>query len=94
VKCSLLCSIALNLSAYKVNNYKNTINIPEIDLKDYRLRKAYLLFLKHKRLRAVEYQLLVGLGRTQSVADLNKLIKQGLIKKVGGGRSQTYIISE
>jgi Fic family protein len=69
-------------------------NIPDIDLDDNRLRKAYSLFLKHKRLRAAEYQLLVGLGRTQSVADLNKLVKRGLIKKVGGGRSRTYIISE
>ena len=68
-------------------------NVPDINL-DHRLKKAYSLFLKHKRLKAAEYQLLVGLGRTQSVSDLNKLVKQGLIKKVGGGRSQTYIISE
>ena len=69
-------------------------NIPTIGLNDHRLKKAYSLFLKHKKLKAAEYQLLVGLGRTQSVSDLNKLVKQGLIKKVGGGRSQTYIISE
>jgi Fic family protein len=69
-------------------------NIPKIGLNDHRLRKAYSLFLKHKRLKASEYQLLVGMGRTQSVADLNKLVKQDLIKKVGGGRSQTYVISE
>jgi Fic family protein len=69
-------------------------NIPDIDLDDNRLQKTYSLFLKHKSLKAAEYQILVGLGRTQSVADLNKLVKQGLVKKVGGGRSQTYIISE
>ena len=68
-------------------------NIPDSNL-DHRLKKAYSLFLKHKRLKAAEYQLLVGLGRTQSVSDLNKLIEQGLINKVGGGRSQTYIINE
>jgi len=68
-------------------------NIPDISL-NHRLKKAYSLFLKHKRLKASEYQLLVGLGRTQSVSDLNKLVKRGLIKKVGGGRSQTYIINE
>ncbi len=70
------------------------VNTVKIDLKDYRLRKAYSLFLKHKRLKAAEYQLLLGLGRTQSVADLNKLVKKSLIEKIGGGRSQTYNISE
>jgi len=34
------------------------------------------------------------MGRTQAVSDLNKLISNGLIKKVGGGRSSTYIVAE
>ena len=68
-------------------------NVPHNNL-DNRLRKAYSLFRKHKKIRAAEYQLLFGLGRTQSVSDLNRLAENGLIKKVGGGRSQTYIINE
>ena len=55
-----------------------------------RLQKAVHLFKKHVRLSAGEYQTLLGMGRTQAVADLNELVKRGLIKKVGGGRSTVY----
>jgi Fic family protein len=55
-----------------------------------RLQKAVHLFKKHVRLSAGEYQTLLGMGRTQAVADLNELLKKGLIKKIGGGRSTVY----
>jgi len=69
------------------------LNIDQENL-DTRLKKAYSLFVRHKKLKASEYQLLAGLGRTQAVSDLNKLISRGLIKKAGGGRSSTYIVAE
>lgn len=59
-------------------------------LLDDRLQKAVSLFKKHKKLKASDYQALMGLGRTQAVQDLNKLINNGFIIKVGGGRSQVY----
>jgi Fic family protein len=64
----------------------------EQEYMDDRLQKTISLFRKHKRLRASEYQILMGLGRTQAVDDLNKLIDKNIIQRVGGGRSQTYII--
>jgi Fic family protein len=69
------------------------LNIDQENL-DERLKKAFYLFFRHKKLKASEYQILAGLGRTQAVSDLNKLISNGLIKKAGGGRSSTYIVSE
>jgi len=68
-------------------------NISQENL-DQRLKKAYSLFVKHKKLKASEYEILASMGRTQAVSDLNKLISNGLIKKVGGGRSSTYIVAE
>jgi Fic family protein len=61
-------------------------------LLDARLQKAISLFKKHKKLKASEYQALMGLGRTQAVDDLNKLIAEQIIIKHGGGRSQSYQI--
>ncbi|MBI3535045.1 MAG: Fic family protein [Deltaproteobacteria bacterium] len=57
-----------------------------------RLKKAEALFRQHVRLRAVEYGDLTGLGRTQAVEDLNKLVKAGILEHVGGGRSTYYRI--
>jgi Fic family protein len=59
---------------------------------DLRLQKAYSLFRKHRRIKASDYTLLMGLGRTQAVADLNNLTKSGYIQRVGGGRSAYYQI--
>lgn len=61
---------------------------------DTRLQKAISLFKKHKKLKASQYQALMGLGRTQAVDDLNKLITEQIISKHGGGRSQVYQIIE
>ena len=61
---------------------------PEAD----RLTKAEALFRRHGRLRAGEYADLLGVGRTQAVADINTLMKTGLIEQVGGGRSTVYRI--
>jgi Fic family protein len=66
---------------------KSFSDFPDLDL---RLKKALGLFKQHKRIKAGEYQGLMGLGRTQAVADLNALIKLKLIKKIGGGRSTVY----
>lgn len=55
-----------------------------------RLQKAYGLVKQHHQLKASEYSLLIGLSRTQSVADLNELVNQGFIEKIGGGRSIMY----
>lgn len=59
-----------------------------------RLQLALNLFKKHKKFKAVEYQSIVGIARTQAVADLQELIKQDLIKKTGGGRSTVYQVKE
>jgi len=59
-----------------------------------RLLKAISLFKRHIVLKAVEYETLMGIGRTQAVADLNELISQKLIKKAGGGRSSRYRLCE
>jgi len=71
--------------------------IPLIGLKDsleldHRLRSALSLFKKHKKLKAIEYESIMGIGRTQAVADLKKLMDLGHIKKIGGGRSTVYSI--
>jgi Fic family protein len=61
-------------------------------LNDERLKRAKALFQRHGRLRASEYADLVGLARTQAVADLKVLTKAGLVERVGGGRSTVYQI--
>lgn len=61
---------------------------------DSRIRYAMSLFKKHKKLSADQYQTITGMGRTQSIADFNKLIRMKFIKKVGGGRSTVYILIE
>ncbi len=55
-----------------------------------RLAKAEALFRRHGRLRAGEYADLLGIGRTQAVADMGTLMQAGLIERVGGGRSTVY----
>lgn len=57
---------------------------------DQRLTKAGALFSKYPKLKASDYADLMGLGRTQAVDDLNRLIKDGLIEKTDGGRSTFY----
>lgn len=59
---------------------------------DERLKKGESLFRRHHRLRASEYADLVGLARTQAVADLNLLVEAEVIERVGGGRSTVYQI--
>jgi len=59
-----------------------------------RLQKAVSLFRKHKKLKASEYGLIMGVGRTQAVEDLNTLVEAGIIFKIGGGRSSVYQIKE
>jgi Fic family protein len=55
-----------------------------------RLRKGLALFKTHPRLTAAQYQVLMGLGRTQAVADLNQLVAKGFIQKLGSGRTVVY----
>ncbi len=57
---------------------------------DDRLKKAESLFRRHLKLRASEYADLMGLARTQAVADLNRLVEVGTLERVGGGRSTIY----
>jgi len=57
-----------------------------------RLDSAIAFFSKHKKLKAKEYESIMGVARTQAVDDLNELVELGLIKKVGGGRSTVYEI--
>lgn len=57
-----------------------------------RLKKAVSLFKKHKQLKAIDYQTLMGLGRTQAVADLNQLVREKIIERIGAGRSSRYKI--
>lgn len=57
-----------------------------------RLKKAVALFGRHQKLRAAEYADLVGLARTQAVADLKALVDAGIVERVGGGRSTVYRI--
>ncbi len=80
--------------------YKEALNrIEKLNIKDdailtldNRLQKSINLFKKYKRIKAAEYQTLMGLGRTQAVADLNKLVDMDIVKRAGGGRSTVYII--
>ncbi|MEK7690697.1 MAG: Fic family protein [Bdellovibrionota bacterium] len=55
-----------------------------------RLEKAASVFRRHSKLRASEYADLMGLARTQAVADLNRLVEAGTLVRVGGGRSTVY----
>ena len=57
-----------------------------------RVSKAESLFKRHKKLKASEYSDLMGLARTQAVADLNELVRLGILERVGGGRSTVYRI--
>ncbi len=59
---------------------------------DDRLKKTESLFQKHNKLRASEYADLMGLARTQSVADLNQLVDANVLERIGGGRSTIYKI--
>lgn len=68
-------------------------NFEILELDD-RLNKAISLFKKHYKLSASDYQSLVGLRRTQAVADLNELVKNNIIKIVGGGRSTVYVLNQ
>lgn len=71
---------------------KIKIDSTDILTLDNRLQKAVNLFKRHIKLNASEYQTLLGIGRTQAVSDLNELVKKGVIKKVGGGRSTVYTL--
>jgi len=62
-----------------------------VSLED-RLKKAESLFRRHQKLRASDYCDLMGLARTQGVADLNRLLQAGVVERVGGGRSTMYRI--
>ncbi|MBL6988454.1 MAG: Fic family protein [Bacteriovoracaceae bacterium] len=55
-----------------------------------RLKLAIGFFKKHNKLRAIEYESIMGVARTQAVSDLKKLVELGYIKKIGGGRSTVY----
>ncbi len=74
------------------------INIKEVS--DYppsideRIQKGVKLFYRHEKLNAAQYADLVGLARTQAVADLNLLQDKGIIERVGGGRSTVYRLRE
>jgi Fic family protein len=57
-----------------------------------RLTKAISLFKRHITIRAADYAIMMSLERTQAVSDLNILLEQKLIKKIGGGRSTLYRI--
>lgn len=57
---------------------------------DDRLIKAVSLFKRYITLKAADYAVMMGLERTQAVADLNILVKKKIIVKVGGGRSTVY----
>lgn len=59
-----------------------------------RLKRARSLFQKHGSLRAAEYADLTSLARTQAVADLNSLVKEGVLERVGGGRSTAYRVKK
>jgi Fic family protein len=65
---------------------ENSSSTPGFD----RLKKAEILFRQHRQLRASEYADLLGIARTQAVADLNNLMVKGILEKVGGGRSTVY----
>lgn len=57
-----------------------------------RLTKAISLFKRHLTIKAADYAIMMGLERTQAVADLNILLKKKIIEKIGGGRSTVYRI--
>ena len=57
-----------------------------------RLTKAISLFKRYITLKAADYATMMGLERTQAVADLNILLTKKIIEKVGGGRSTIYRI--
>lgn len=57
-----------------------------------RLTKAISLFKRHITIKAADYAIMMGLERTQAVADLNILLEKQLVERIGGGRSTTYRI--
>ena len=78
-------------AAYEEGLAKLGVHVtPETIHLDHRLEKALSLFKKHRQLKASEYEVLMGLGRTQAVNDLNQLIKKNLVSRIGGGRSSVY----
>jgi len=74
-----------------LSRVKNIPSPPKKGLRA-RLESAMSFFFKHKKLKAKEYESIMGIARTQAVSDLKELVDLGLIKKVGGGRSTVYEI--
>jgi Fic family protein len=73
---------------------KTEPNDTDTMLMEPRLQKAVSLFRKHKKLKASEYGLIMGVARTQAVEDLNTLVEAGIIIKTGGGRSSVYQVKK
>ena len=67
-----------------------TADFPEALALNDRLARAISLFKRHVTLKAQDYALLMGLERTQAVADLNILMDKKIIERIGGGRSTKY----
>jgi Fic family protein len=68
------------------------ISVFEKQIDEEKLVRAINIFKRFKKLKASEFQDLMGESRTQAVADLNKLIESKAIIRVGGGRSTVYKI--
>lgn len=89
----------LNCLRQTYDEAKSRVLDPAIDVHalplrstDDRLLKAQALFNRHQKLRASDYADLMGMGRTQAVADLNRFVEAGILKRIGGGRSTVYQI--
>jgi Fic family protein len=81
------------LSTYEEALSRVVGTVAEVSLRfhdDDRLSKAEAVFRRHQRLKASQYADLMGLGRTQAVADINVLLDAGVVERVGGGRSTVY----
>ena len=79
--CSKEVSSSLNYSSHK-NMYQNT--------SFFSIEILNTFSLQHKKITNREFQSLAELSPRQALRDLQELVEQGLIEKVGKGRSVHY----
>jgi len=59
-----------------------------------RQQKALAYVRKHGNLARSDYERICGVGKRQSVIDLNDLVGKGLLKKTGSGKSTRYVLTD
>lgn len=76
-----------------VYNHKSKKKRYLIDFENTRQRQVLAYLQKNRSIKAKEYAKLVGISEPTAITDLNELVKQGKIRKVGKTRGAYYELS-